>query len=64
MKTKDELENQNVKSNMNKRIIMFTNDIKKNENLFETTGERKYKSVVNNLRARRGELQFISKFMF
>jgi hypothetical protein len=64
MKTQAELENQNVKSNMNKRIEMFTNDIKSKEILFETTGEQRYKSAANNLRARRGELEFVSEVWF
>jgi hypothetical protein len=61
MKTKEVLENQNVKLNINKRLKMFDADIKINENLFETTKEKRYLNIAHNLRARRGELQFISK---
>ena len=64
MKTQKEVENQNVKKNIEKRIKMFDNDIKKNENLFTETNKTKYRKIVNNLRARRGELQFVNKICF
>ncbi len=64
MKTQKEVENQNVKKNIEKRIKMFDNDIKKNENLFTETNKTKYRKIVNNLRARRGELQFVNKIWF
>ena len=64
MKTQKEVENQNVKTNMTKRIEMFTNDIKAKEELFEKTGSQRHKNAANNLRARRGELQFVSKVWF
>ena len=64
MKTQKEVENQNVKKNIEKSIKMFDNDIKKNENLFTETNKTKYRKIVNNLRARRGELQFVNKIWF
>jgi hypothetical protein len=64
MKTKEQVESENVKFNFNKRIEMFNNDIKTNEKLFEETNEIKFYGIVKNLRARRGELQFISKNYF
>ena len=64
MKTLKEVENQNVKTNINKRIKMLAADIQKNENLFEESNMEKYKRIANNLRARRGELQLVSKMWF
>jgi hypothetical protein len=56
--------NKNVKKNFSKRIDSFTEDIKKYENLFEKTNNQRYLNIANNLRARSGELQFISKNYF
>jgi hypothetical protein len=61
METTTVRENQNIRININKRIVAFTNDIKKFEDLYEKTNEKRYLSSANNIRARRGELQFVTK---
>jgi hypothetical protein len=47
---------------LNERITMFDKDIEKYENLFIESNEKRFKNIANNLRARRGELQFLMKF--
>ena len=52
-----------VKQTIEKRIKMFTNEIMKEEDSFNKTNERKHQARANNFRARRGELQVLSKIL-